>query len=173
MIILGIDPGTATTGYGIVQDKKTDGKKRSFKCITCGIISTKPTQSIPARLQIIQKELEKIIKQYQPEILVMERLFFFRNFKTVIGVSQAQGIILLTAARKKVPIYQFTPLQVKMTITGYGRAEKKEVEAKVKKIFKIKILPSKSDDAVDALAIALTYHLKTDDKTIKALDKLS
>jgi len=173
MIILGIDPGTATTGYGIVQDKKTKGKKRSFKCISCGTIKTKPTQSAPARLQIIHKELEKIINQYQPEILVMERIFLFRNLKTVIAVSQAQGIVLYTAAKKKVPVYQFTPPQIKMTITGYGRAEKKEVEARVKKIFKVKNLPSKSDDAVDALAIALTYHLKTDDKTIKALDKLS
>jgi len=173
MIILGIDPGTATTGYGVIQDKKTEGKKRSFQCISCGIIKTKPTQTIPARLLIIHKELGKIIDQYHPEILVMERLFMFRNFKTVIGVSQAQGIILLTAIKKKVPVYQFTPLQVKMTVTGYGRAEKKEVEEKVKKILKKKILPSKSDDAIDALAIALTYHLKTDDKTIKALDKLS
>ncbi|MBU0546879.1 MAG: crossover junction endodeoxyribonuclease RuvC [Patescibacteria group bacterium] len=173
MIILGIDPGTATTGYGIIQDKKTKGKNRTFKCICCGTIQTKPTQSIPYRLQIIQKELAKIINQYNPEILVMERIFFFRNVKTIITVSQAQGIILFTAAKKKLPVYQFTPLQVKMTITGYGRAEKKEVEKKVKKIFKTKTLPSKSDDAIDALAIALTYHLKTDNKTIKALDKLS
>ena len=172
MIVLGIDPGTATTGYGIVKDEKKKGKKRTFQCIFCGTIKTKPTQALPERLRIINEELLKVIDEYRPDLLVMERLFMFRNFKTVITVSQAQGIILFTAAKKKIPTYQFTPLQVKMSITGYGRADKKDVEKEVKKIFRKKELPSKSDDAIDALAIALTYHLKNDDKTIKTLDKL-
>ena len=156
MLILGIDPGTATTGYGVVDKKK---RKKSFQYVSCGTINTKPTQTTPVRLKLIHKELSGIIKKYGPDILVMEKVFFFKNLKTIIPVSQAQGVILLVAAKKKVPVYQFTPPQVKMAVTGYGRASKKDVEKKVQKILKLKTLPSKSDDAMDALAIALTYCL--------------
>jgi len=157
MLILGIDPGTATTGYGVVDRKRGN---KSFQYVSCGTIETKPSQTTPFRLNLIHKELSGIVKKHQPDILVMEKVFFFKNLKTIIPVSQAQGVILLVAAKKRVPVCQFTPLQVKMTITGYGRASKKEVEKKVQKMLKLKTLPSKSDDAMDALAIALTYCLK-------------
>ncbi len=157
MLILGIDPGTATTGYGVVDRKKGN---KSLQYVSCGTINTKPSQTTPFRLNLIYKELSGIVKKYQPDILIMEKVFFFKNLKTIIPVSQAQGIILLVAAKKKVPVCQFTPIQIKLTITGYGRSSKKEVEKEVQKILKLKTLPSKSDDAMDALAIALTYCLK-------------
>jgi crossover junction endodeoxyribonuclease RuvC len=153
MIIIGIDPGTATTGYGIIR------KKRKFKYLDCGTIKTLPSSTTPKRLKVINNELSKIISAYQPNALAMETVFFFKNSKTIIPVSQAQGVILLTAAKKGVPVYQFSPLEVKMTITGYGRADKQEVQKKIKKMLRLKKVP-KSDDAVDALAIALTCFLK-------------
>ena len=158
MIVLGIDPGTATTGYGIIEKRG----RGVFKCLASGTINTKPSQATHERLNIIYKELSKIIRETQPDILVMERIFLFKNFKTIITVSQAQGIIMLAAAKKKIPLYQFTPLQVKLTVVGYGKAQKKEVEKKVKQFLKLRKLPSKSDDAVDALAIALTYYFKNE-----------
>jgi len=163
MIVLGIDPGTATTGYGLIEKKR--GK--IFNCLGCGTIDTKPSQASHQRLNIIYKELSGIVKENQPDVLVMEQVFFFKNFKTVIKVSQAQGIIMLVAARKKIPLYQFTPLQVKLTVAGHGRAQKKEVEKKVKQLLKLRKLPSKSDDAVDALAIALTYYFKNGENSGK------
>ena len=155
MIILGIDPGIASTGYGLV--KKTETKK--FEYLACGLIKTTPDHHIAKRLQKINNELSKIMKKFQPDIMVMERVYFFRNLKTIIPVSQAQGVILLTAAKNKIPISQFTPLEVKMTITGFGRSEKEVVQEKIKKILNLKEI-SKSDDAMDALAIALTYLMK-------------
>lgn len=157
MIVLGIDPGTATTGYGVIR------KKRKFKCLECGIIQTDSALPVTKRLKIINNKLSKIIKKYKPKVLVMEKVYFFKNSKTVISVSQAEGVILLTAAKKNLPVYQVTPLQVKGVITGYGRATKKTVQKKIKKILNLKKLP-KSDDAVDALAIALTYLLQKDFK---------
>lgn len=159
MLVLGIDPGTATTGFALVKKR---GKY--FECIHCGTINTLPSQTLPERLKIINNELSKIIKEYSPAILAMEKVFFFRNLKTIIPVSQAQGVILLTAAKKKIPVWQVTPIQVKMIITGYGRSKKKEVEEEVRKIIKIDKMP-KSDDAVDAIAIAICYFIKKDDPT--------
>lgn len=155
MIVLGVDPGTATTGYGLV--KKTKG----FKYLNCGTIETASSLAMPKRLNILNKELSKVIREYKPEIVAMENVFFSRNLKTAISVSQAEGVILLTAAKKKIPVFQFTPLQVKMTITGYGRAKKEKVRKKIKQVLHLK-KPPKSDDAVDALAIALTYLLKNE-----------
>jgi crossover junction endodeoxyribonuclease RuvC len=155
MIIIGIDPGTASTGYGIVKRQSS----KVFKCLDCGLIKTYPSSSTPERLKTINNELGKLIKKYQPESMIVEKLFFFKNLKTAIPVSQAVGVIMLTAAKKKIPVHQFTPLQVKMTIAGHGWAEKKLVQKRIKKILKLKEIP-KSDDAADALAIALTYFLK-------------
>lgn len=154
MIILGIDPGTANTGYGIIKKQSS----KVFKCLDYGSIKTNPSFSTPERLKKINNELSKLIKKYQPENLAIEKLFFFKNLKTAIPVSQAAGVIMLTAAKKKIPVYQFTPLQVKMTIAGHGWAEKKQVQKKIKTLLKLKEAP-KSDDAADALAIALTYFL--------------
>lgn len=156
MIILGIDPGIANTGYGIIKKNKN---KKIFKYLDCGLIKTTPDCPIEERLKKINKSIEGLIKNFQPDILAIEKVYFFKNLKTVIPVSQAQGVIMLAAANNKVPVSQFTPLEVKMTVTGFGRAEKKAVQKKVEKILDLKNL-SKSDDAVDALAVALTYLMK-------------
>lgn len=157
MIILGIDPGTATTGYGVILVKNINSRSNAnFKCLSYGSINTSPEMAMPQRLKKLHNELTKILKTHQPKIMVVERLFFFRNLKTAMPVSQAKGVILLTAAKKNIVVHEFTPPQVKMLIAGSGKAEKTLVQEKVKAIFGMKDVP-KPDDAADALAIALTY----------------
>jgi crossover junction endodeoxyribonuclease RuvC len=153
MIILGIDPGTASTGYGLVK------KAKKLECLDYSVIRTPPSLNPGERLKIINNQLSKIIKEYNPAILAIENVYFFKNLKTAIPVSQAKGSILLTAAKKKLPVFELTPLEVKLTITGNGRADKKEVQARIKDILKLQETP-KPDDAADALAIALTYIVK-------------
>jgi len=155
MIIIGIDPGLATTGYGVIKKVKKNGKG-AFLCLGYGLIKTLPLFSQGERLKKIHKELNFILKKYQPEILAVENIYFFKNLKTAMPVSQAKGVILFTAASRKIPVHEFTPLQVKMRLTGYGRADKKEVQKETQKILKLKELP-KPDDAADALAIAICY----------------
>ena len=157
MIILGIDPGTATTGYGILKWNR----KNKITVVDYGCISTSKDLLATDRLKQIEKELNSIVKKYQPQAIAMERLFFFKNPKTVIPVAQAEGIILLVAAKKKIPFYEFTPLQMKLAITGYGRAQKSQVQKMIKKILNLDKLP-KPDDAADALGIAICciYHLE-------------
>ncbi len=160
MVILGIDPGTASTGFGLIKVKSKGGNiKTSLKCLGYGLIKTNPSFSSAERLKKINNELSKLIKKYQPKILAVENVYFFKNLKTAIPVSQAKGVILLTAAKNKIPVYEFTPLQVKLAITGFGWAKKGLVQKKTKNLLKLKEMP-KSDDAVDALAIALTCFLK-------------
>lgn len=166
MNIIGIDPGTASTGYGIIKIVEVKAKKYDFECLDYGLIKTDPVFAAPERLKKINNDLNKLLKKYSPKILVMESLYFFRNFKTAIPVSQASGVILLTAAKKNIPVYTFTPLQVKMTIAGHGWAEKVKVQKRIKNLLKLKTIP-KPDDAADALAIALTFLLKeSGDKTL-------
>jgi len=155
MIICGIDPGTATTGFGVI--KKT---KKNLKVIDYGCIKTYPDSTPGDRLKIINTELNKLIKKHKPEVLAVENIYFFKNLKTAMPVSQAKGVILLTAAKKKIPVYEFTPLQMKMAITGYGKAEKKQVQEMVKVLLSMKEAP-KLDDAADALGIALCYAIKS------------
>ncbi len=167
MIILGIDPGTATTGYGIIKTKKTLNQKGRanknrppfFQCVNYGIISTLPSETPEKRLKKIHAEVIKIIKEYQPEILAIEKLFFFKNNTTAMPVSQAKGVVLLAAAQKGVPVKEISPLEVKMAITGYGRADKKQIQKMVKYLFNLEDIP-KPDDAADALAIAACCALK-------------
>ena len=157
MIILGIDPGTATTGYGIVRIKKEKGKrKKELICLAYGCIKTSPDLNDGQRLKQINQELNKIIKKYKPNSLIVENVYFFKNLKTALPVSQAKGVILLTAAKKNIPIYEITPLQVKMAISGYGRADKKQVQKMIKIILNLEKIP-KPDDAADALAVAVSY----------------
>ncbi len=161
MIILGIDPGTATTGFGVIESQSE--KEKKVKAIDYGCIITSPDSSAGDRLKTINNELNKLIKKHQPDVIAVESLYFFKNLKTVMPVSQAKGVILLTAAKKKIPVYEFTPLQVKMTVVGYGRAEKKQVQEMIKTIFKLEERPKdknkRKDDATDALGIALCYAL--------------
>jgi len=160
MIILGIDPGIATTGFGVI--KKIKNKKSEV--IDYGCIITTPDLCPGDRLKIINNELNKLIEKYQPKIMAVESLYFFKNLKTAMPVSQAKGVILLTAAKKKIPVYEFTPLQVKMAMTGYGRAEKKQVQKMIQTMFNLEEKPKdknkRKDDAIDALGIALCYTIK-------------
>lgn len=157
MIILGIDPGTATTGYGVIKVKSQKLKvKNNLQCLAYGCIKTNPNLNDGQRLKKINQELNKVIKKYKPNNLIVENVYFFKNLKTALPVSQAKGVILLTAAKKNIPIYEITPLQVKMAISGYGRADKKQVQKMIKVILNLEEIP-KPDDAADALAIAISY----------------
>jgi len=166
MIILGIDPGTANTGYGVIKKLNKKGGKgrknnirKGLKCLGYGLIQTHPSLEPSERLRKLNNELSKIIKEYKPKVLALESLFFFKNLKTAIPVSQAGGVILLTAAKNKIPVYSFAPLQIKLAITGFGWAKKDQVQKKIKKILNLKEIP-KPDDAADALATALAYLIK-------------
>lgn len=150
-IILGIDPGIADTGFGIIEK----GKGGKMFCLGYGSIKTKAGMPAAERLEILSNGLEKIIKQYRPALASVEELFFQNNIKTAIAVGQARGVILLACRKNKVPIVEFTPLQVKQTIAGFGRAEKSQVQRMVKMLLHLKEIP-KPDDAADALALAIS-----------------
>jgi crossover junction endodeoxyribonuclease RuvC len=150
MTILGIDPGLATTGYGIIKSQKSKVKSQKFGCIT-----TDSKLLTSERLEKIHKELKKIIKKYKPSKVAVEELFFAKNIKTAMKVGEARGVILLTAKEMKIPVFEFTPLQVKLAITGYGRASKIQMQKMVKVLLGLKEIP-KPDDAADALAVAIT-----------------
>jgi len=161
MTILGIDPGTATTGYGIIKPAKRAGE---FELEDFGVIETSKKWTDAERLEALEKDLSELIEHYKPDALGVEKLFFTTNQKTVMTVSQARGVILLTAQKHKIPIFEFTPLQIKNFICGYGKAEKKQVQYIVQKTFKLKTIP-RPDDAADALAVALcTAHFFTKNK---------
>jgi crossover junction endodeoxyribonuclease RuvC len=151
MRILGIDPGTATTGWAIIEENK--GK---INPIAYGHISTSPKKSTAERLKEVADDVENIIKKYKPQEAAIEDIFFFKNVKTAVKVSQSRGAMLLTLEKKNVKIFSYTPLQVKQAITGYGRAEKKQMQLMVKNILKLKSIP-KPDDTADAIAIAICH----------------
>jgi len=149
MIIFGIDPGVADTGYGII---KTDGQRLS--CLDYGSIKTRAKTELAERLEIISKELGKIIKKHKPDLIAVEQLFFCKNIKTALVVGQARGVVLLTARQSKIPTVEFTPLQVKQAVSSYGQASKTQVQKMVKILLDLKEIP-RPDDAADALAIAI------------------
>jgi len=149
-VILGLDPGLADTGFGLIEKRG-----QQVKIIDCGSIKTKAHTPFNQRLESIHLELTKIIKKYQPDIAAIEQLFFCKNAKTALLVGQARGVCLLTLNQHFLPCHEYTPLQVKQALTGYGKADKKQVSQMVKIILNLKSLP-KSDDATDALAIAIT-----------------
>lgn len=151
MRILGIDPGIGRCGWAVVEE---NGSK--LKAISYGCLETSPKKNIEKRLEEIHKEILKIIKKYAPQEMSIEELFFNTNAKTAFVVGQARGVILLAASEKNLPISIYTPLQVKIAITGYGRAEKAQVGKMVKAILLLKEIP-KPDDTTDAIAIALTH----------------
>jgi len=158
MIILGIDPGLATTGFGVVCPIKNSESK--LKCVAYGTIDTTPDMILPERLKKIHNDLARVIAQYQPQALAMENVFFFKNAKTIVPVCQAQGVILLAAAKKNLPVYRYTPIEVKMTITGFVKSDKKDVQREIRKILRLEEIP-KPDDAADALSIAATYLIRS------------
>ena len=151
MRILGIDPGTAIVGFSIL-----DFENNKFKVIDFGCIYTDKDMPTEDRLCKIYSELSEIIKKYQPSEMAIEELFYFKNNKTVISVGQARGVIILCGRQNNLKINHYTPLQVKTGITGYGKAEKKQIQLMVQRILGLKEIP-KPDDAADALAIAITH----------------
>jgi len=152
MIILGIDPGTATTGYGLIEVEND-----SLTVINYGTIRTSPKDSIPIRLKDIFNDINELIEKFSPDVMSIEELFFFKNAKTVITVSEARGVILLSAIQNDLEIFEYTPLEIKLSLTGYGRAEKHEIQSSVKDFLSLEEIP-KPDDAADALAVALCHH---------------
>lgn len=151
MIILGIDPGIALVGYSIVE---FIGNR--YRALEYGCITTDASLSCPERLQIIYRELTDIIEKYKPDDFAIEELFFNKNVKTAITVGQARGVQILAGINSGLPIYEYTPLQIKQAVTGYGRADKRQVQEMVKLLLNLKEIP-KPDDAADALAVALCH----------------
>ena len=149
--VLGIDPGTATVGWAVLEEKNGVVTPLSY-----GHISTSPKDPAPKRIKEISDDLEKIIKKYKADEAAVEDIFFFKNLKTAVKVSEARGAILLTLEKNKVKITSYTPLQVKQALTGYGRAEKKQIQIMVKNILNLKSIP-KPDDTADAIAIAVCH----------------
>lgn len=151
MKILGIDPGIARCGWAIIENHKSQ-----ITSIDYGCIETSSGKAVESRLQEIYKEISKIIKKHNPQALAIEELFFNNNAKTAFVVGQARGVILLAASQSSLDVSIYAPLQVKMSLTGYGRAEKNQIGQMVKTILKLKEIP-KPDDTADALAVALTH----------------
>lgn len=151
MIILGIDPGIAIVGYGVI-----DYTGNKFTVIDYGAITTPAGMKVEDRLNEIYNSLNVIMDKYKPEFMAIEELFYNKNAKTVINVAEARGVTLLSAARKNIPIYEYTPLQVKQAVVGYGRAEKKQVQQMTKVLLNLEKVP-KPDDTADALAIAICH----------------
>lgn len=151
MIILGIDPGYATVGFGVLE---TNGSKH--RAIEYGVITTPKEQSLPERLAKISRGFNILIDRYNPDAIAIEELFFTNNQKTAILVAEARGAILLTVYEKCKNLYEYTPLQIKQAMTGYGKADKKQIQQMVKTYLNLTSIP-KPDDAADALAVALTH----------------
>ena len=148
--ILGIDPGTATTGFGIIDATQS----RVIDTVDYGVITTDPNLPDSHRLRIIDTSLKELIQKYQPTIMSVEKLFFFRNTTTIITVAQARGVVLLNAELHNLSLFEFTPLQIKQAITGYGKAPKAQMQAMVTQMLGLQSIP-KPDDAADGLAVAL------------------
>lgn len=159
MLVLGIDPGTATTGYGLVRETDDGG----IEMVDFGIISTPKNTPPESRLLTIFDRINDLIALHSPETAAVEKLFFQRNVTTALAVGQARGVILLGLARNNVSVFEYTPLEVKQAIAGYGGAEKKQVQLMVKALLNLHDIP-RPDDAADALAIAIchcqSYRLK-------------
>ncbi len=148
MKILGIDPGIGRTGYAVLEQTPT-----SIILLECGCITTKPGTPEPSRLLEIREDLKNLIKKNKPEAISIESLFFAANAKTAMSVGQARGVVVVTAAEEKLKIIEVTPLQVKISTTGYGKADKRQVQKMIVTLLKLKKVP-KPDDAADACAIA-------------------
>ena len=149
MVIMGIDPGYAITGYGVISYDRNH-----FQMLDYGVISTRAHTPFELRLLQIANETEGLILRHKPDVMAIEELFFSRNTTTAIGTAQARGVLILSAARQNLPVYEYTPMQVKSAVTGYGRADKNQVAEMVKLLLHLEKLP-KFDDASDALAIAI------------------
>ena len=152
MLVLGIDPGIAITGYGLIQ---TD-QRNDYKCMTYGVITTQAGLPDAERLNILFDELTQLILLHQPDVSAVEKLFFQKNVKTAISVGQARGVTMLTLAQAGLPITEYTPNEIKQTVCGYGSAGKSQVQRMVQSLLNLSELP-RPDDAADALAVAICH----------------
>ncbi len=153
MRILGIDPGTATTGFGVI-----DCKPGKYKMVDAGVIATPAKTPMEERLATIFDNMTEIIEEFSPQIMSVEKLFFAQNVTTAMTVSQARGVVLLAGAKAEMQIYEYTPLQIKQTITGYGKADKKQMQEMVRVLMNLKEVP-KPGDCADAIAAAITHSM--------------
>lgn len=151
MIILGIDPGLAIVGYGVINTQKGNSSVVDY-----GVINTPKEDNVPVRLEKIYNGMISLVEKYNPDCIAIEELFFNTNTTTGINVAQARGVILLVCQQKKLKMYEYTPLQIKQALTGYGKAEKKQIQFMVARLLQLKAAP-KPDDAADGLAVALTH----------------
>jgi crossover junction endodeoxyribonuclease RuvC len=151
MVIFGVDPGYATVGFGVIE-----AAYGRIKYVAHGTIETPKTERLPARLKIIGDQISELISLYKPGAVAIEELFFEANRKTAITVAEARGVILYAAEKTGVKLYEYTPLQIKQALTGYGRAEKNQIQQMVKVFLGLKEIP-RPDDAADALAVAVTH----------------
>ena len=152
MIILGIDPGLATMGYGIVER----GKNGNTAALDYGVITTPKDESLPVRLAMLEEGVNRILDKFSPEEIAAEELFFTKNITTGIAVAQARGVILLTCVKRCGRLFEYTPMQIKQALTGYGKADKRQMQQVVASILRLKSIP-RPDDAADALAAALCH----------------
>lgn len=151
MIVIGVDPGIAILGYGVIEYK---GNK--FSAIDYGAITTHSDLDLPHRLKVVYDQLYRIIDKYKPQEFAIEELFFNKNVKTAMTIGHARGVAILSASNYGIPVYEYTPLQVKQGVVGYGRADKKQIQQMVKVLLGLKEIP-KPDDVADALAIAMCH----------------
>ncbi len=152
MRVLGLDPGTATTGYGIV-----DAEDGELTAVTYGAITTPAKMAMPYRLQMIQQELQQLIDEFQPDTAGIEEVFFGRNVTTAITVGQARGVLMLTLVNAGIPIGEYSPPKIKDAVTGYGKADKQQVQLMVRNLLDLTETP-RPDDAADGLAVAITHY---------------
>ena len=157
MVVIGFDPGTAIMGYGVIESAQKDEKPT---VLDFGCIMTDAGFSAGNRLKEIHRHIADLITAHKPDMIAVENIYFFKNLKTAMPVSQAKGVILLAAAQKNIPTLEFTPLQMKMAITGYGKASKQQIQSMIKELvdvtgFDAKKMGRKKDDAFDALGVAL------------------
>jgi crossover junction endodeoxyribonuclease RuvC len=154
MIVLGVDPGSRTTGYGVVS---LQGDR--LRCVDCGAIATAKKGKLPGiaeRLAIIYRELEALIRRVSPEVVVVEEVFYAANFKSALTLGHVRGVVLLAASQVGIPLMEYSPLEVKKAVVGYGRADKKQIQTMVKVLLNLQSEPE-PHDAADALAIALCH----------------
>ena len=155
MRILGLDPGTATTGYGVIDVE--DGR---YTAVTYGVITTKARTPMPNRLQTIYSEVNALIAEFKPDTAAVEEVFFGRNVTTAITVGQARGVLLLALANAGLPISEYSPPKIKDAVTGYGKADKAQVQLMVRNLLDLEETP-RPDDAADGLAVAITHYQYT------------
>ena len=162
LTIIGIDPGTALTGYGIIQVKTVRAQKAPIlELIEFGVVKTSKDLAMPQRLRLLHKDLRRILRGFTPEEVALERIFFNTNAKTAMSVGQARGVAMLAAAQSQLPIYEYTALEAKLVLTGYGRASKEDVQIHVQEVLGIgRKFKSSEDNAADALAVAICHVIK-------------